>query len=800
MHDSTLKLDDDGSHATLLPERIGPYQVLGLLGEGGMGRVYLARESHPARDVALKVMRGLSGHALARFRREIELLAQLEHPGIGRLYAAGEAMVGGLPLPWLALELIRGLDLRSYVEHERPDLAARLHVMISICRAVQHAHDRGVIHRDLKPGNILVDAGGQPKVVDFGVARLRDDEDGLTQAGQVIGTLPYMSPEQLTGRGSAVDARSDVYALGTIAYELVSGRLPHPRLTTSSLLEALDIVRREDPPPLRQLTPSARGDLDKVVMKALAGDATQRYASAGEFADDLQRLIDHRPVLARAPTLAYRVGRFVRRHRALTAAASVVFLALVAATAISALAAQRARAALAQAEARAQELTAVNQFVERMLTQADPEHAQGRDLRVRDILDVAAAELDTSPLPAGAIARLHQVLGVTWLGLGDAARSRTAFDAALEQQGIPDTLRDELLLGRTRSVIVAGDYDEGERSLEHLRARSATLPPMLRIATAESAAELLRERGKQKEAIAALRDLLPQAREALGEDAQRTLGLQLQLSSALQLDGDYVQALDVIRDAAERHTRVLGPNHPQTLFAWNQLAVVENKLGHTEAAETAFRRAAEGRVAVLGEQHPATVMSRLNLGSFLIERGRTDEGVPLVRDASAWLDANRPEGDDKTLVARSVLAYGLEDTGDLDGAERLLRDILAAQERRGGPGAPDTFAPRNNLAMLLMKRGRLREALTEFDTLQAQVSERLGADHPFAAIFASNRALALLRAGNPAAAREALEPAHETLRTRLGADHARTRTAAERLIEVYEALGMKREADTLREQ
>ncbi len=800
MDDSTLKIDEDGEHARLLPERIGPYRVLGLLGEGGMGRVYLAHESHPPRDVALKVMRGLSGNSLARFRREVELLAQLEHPGIARLYAAGEDMIGGLPLPWLALELIRGHDLRDWVERNRPDLAARLKLLIALCRAVQHAHERGVIHRDLKPGNILVDADGQPKILDFGVARLHDTNEGMTQAGQVLGTVPYMSPEQLAGRNAEVGARSDVYALGVIAYELVSGSLPHPRLSTSTLFEALDIVRREEPAPLHNLAPQARGDLDKVVMKALATEPSQRYATAGELADDLQRLTDHRPVLARPPTLAYRAGRFVRRHRALSAAAAIVFIALVSATAISTLAAQRARAALAQAEARAAELKEVNEFVEHMLTQADPEHAQGRELRVRDILEVAAAELATSNLPAESVARLRQVLGVTWLGLGEAARSQSVFDAALAQEGLSATLHDELLLGRARSAILAGDYDTGEQVLRNLRESGSTLGPLQRIVMEQSEVELLRERGKQKEAVAALHDLLPRARELLGADDQRSLGLQLQLSSALQLDGDYAQALEVVRDATARHARVFGPDHPQTLYAWDQLGIVENKLGHTEAAEAAFRRSAEGRLAVLGESHPATVMSQLNLGSFLIEHGRTEEGVPLVRHTSAWLQANRPEGDDKTLVALNILAYGLEDLGDLDGAEQLLRELLAAQEQRGGPGAPDTFAPRNNLAMLLMKRGRPGEALSEFETLEAQARAGLGDDHPFAAIFASNRALALLRSGRAAEARKVLEPAFDTLLARMGADHARTRTAAERLGEVYDALGLQEQALALREK
>lgn len=783
-----------------LPRQIAGYEILRLLGEGGMGRVYLAREAHPPREVALKLVRGLDGEALARFRREVELLAPLEHPGIARLYAAGEADFGGVRLPWLALEYVQGSDLLAYAGEHDLDLPARLRLLIAVCRAVHYAHGRGVVHRDLKPGNVLVGADGQPRVLDFGIARLRGEGGaGMTQLGQVLGTVPYMSPEQLAGDARAVDVRSDVYALGVIAYELIAGRHPHPRLGQSSLFEALDIVRRAAPPTLASVLPAARGDLDAVVMKAMAPEAERRYASAAEFAADLERVLTHRPVEARAPTLGYLAGRFARRHRALTVAAGLVLLALCTATAVSLRYAWAEAAARREAEARAQELAAVNAFIERMLTSADPEHAQGRDLRVREILDVAAADLDGARLPGAVARRVRQTLGVTYLGLGDAARAARQFDAALMpgDDGSEAALRDELVLGRARSAMVGGDYAAATRSLDALQERADALTPELRVAVAESRAELLRERGQPGQAVAALRVLLPEAERVLGADAQRTLGLRLQLASALQLDGEYAAALEVVSAAAAQHERVLGASHPQTLFALNQLGVVQNKLGHAEAAEQAFRRAAEGRRAVLGESHPATVMSQLNLGSFLIEHGRTAEGVPLVRQASAWLDANRPEGDAKALVAQSVLAYGLEDQGDLDAAEGLLRRLLATQERLGGPAAPDTYAPRNNLAMLLLKRGRATEALGEFDTLAAQVAARLGSEHPFAAIFASNRGECLARLGRLQEARAELEASHARLLARFGAAHERTRTAATRLAAVYRRLGRGREADAL---
>lgn len=805
MHDSTLKLDDDAP-ATLLPERIGPYQVLGILGEGGMGRVYLARESHPPRDVALKVVRGLSSSALARFRREIELLAQLEHPGIGRLYAAGEDAAGGLPLPWLALELIRGHDLRSWVERERPDLATRLRILVAICQAVQHAHERGVIHRDLKPGNILVDASGQPKVLDFGVARLRDDDDGMTQAGQVIGTLPYMSPEQLAGRTTDVDARSDVYALGTIAYEMVSGRLPHPRLTTSTLFEALDIVRREDPPRLRTLTPQARGDLDKVVMKALASDPTQRYASAGALADDLQRLIDHRPVLARAPTLAYRANRFVRRHRALTIAASIVFLALVTTAAVSTLAAQRARAAQADAEARAQELAAVNEFVGRMLTEADPELGGSPDMPLRQVLEGAALALDTTasqPRTAGQVALL---LGKTWSGLGESATAQGFFDQAQQwlDQGFGPASREaaEAQFARLQ------DFARGGKPADAIE-RALALEASLAQSTAEWAthlalrvrvvrAQALEEVGDVDAAVELDRSLLADPLLAHLEDsAIITDVLRHNLAYALLQTGGFAEAENLIRQTLDSESTRLGQDHPQTLYTKKVLGQTLHRQGRLEEAAEWYAEVYEKRRVRYGDDHPLTLGSGAQLAAAYNSLDRPAEAEPLLRRALETRIA-RGEGDSHdALVDRVMFIPTLDKLGRADEALALADEVIAME--RGAPNR-DTLMARSARGTLLLKAGRIAESRAAFAELLRLAPDILGPNFPNWPVMLSNAAAADLAAGDARAARDKLEPALALLQARQGPDHPRTKEAVTRLIDAYQRLGMTEQAAALQAQ
>jgi WD40 repeat protein/predicted Ser/Thr protein kinase len=302
-----------------LPDHIGRYRVLRLLGEGGMAAVYEAEQDSPRRPVAVKVIRPAltSGALLKRFAQEAQILGRLHHPGIAQIYEAGVAEDGQ---PFFAMELIRGLPLDDYTRQQSIDLSVRVELLARVCDAVQHAHDHGVIHRDLKPANVLVDQTGQPKVLDFGVARATDADlltsAGLTRTGQLLGTPTYMSPEQLTGDPAAIDHRADVYALGVILFELAAHRLPY-QLEKRPLAEVARLILEEVPPRLGSIDPQLRGDVETIVAKALAKDPARRYSSAAELAADLRRWLAHEPILARPPSALYQLRQFARRHKAL---------------------------------------------------------------------------------------------------------------------------------------------------------------------------------------------------------------------------------------------------------------------------------------------------------------------------------------------------------------------------------------------------------------------------------------------------------------------------------------------------
>jgi serine/threonine protein kinase len=297
-----------------------------------MGAVYEAEQEFPHRTVALKVIRAgyATGEMLRRFENEAQALGRLQHPGIAQIYDAGTAETPFGRQPYFAMELVHGQSLLAYCDTHRLNLRQRLELMAKICDAVQHAHQRALIHRDLKPANILVDESGQPHILDFGVARLTDSDAHATRQtdiGQIVGTLAYMSPEQVLGDPAEIDTRSDVYALGMILYELLAGKRPYA--IGRQLTEAVRTIREEEPTALRSVNRTYRGDVDTIVGKALEKDKTRRYASAAELAADLRRHLRDEPITARPPSASYLLRKFARRNKALVMGVAAVFVVLV---------------------------------------------------------------------------------------------------------------------------------------------------------------------------------------------------------------------------------------------------------------------------------------------------------------------------------------------------------------------------------------------------------------------------------------------------------------------------------------
>jgi tetratricopeptide (TPR) repeat protein len=796
-----------GAAASAHPARIAGYEIQRLIGEGGMGRVYLAREAHPPRDVALKLVRGLSESAAARFRREAQLLAPLEHSGIARLYAAGEADVGGLVLPWLALEYVRGADLVTHAQQHRLDLPARLKLLVAVCRAVHYAHGRGVIHRDLKPANILVGEDGEPKVLDFGIAHLRDDADtGMTQAGQVLGTVPYMSPEQLAGRSREVDARSDVYALGVVAYELVAQRLPHPRLSTSTLLDALAIVRNEDPPRIGTLVPSARGDLDHVIMKALATEPERRYASAAQLGADLERVLDHRPVEARAPTFGYLASRIVRRHRALSAAIAAIALVLVGATIVSLRYAASESQARRETEARAAELAAVNGFLDRMLASADPAQTRGDKLSVSTVVDTAAGELDSLE-PRARLAVLT-TLASTRLSLGQYAQGLDLNNRALAlaaEVGAP--AGDVAWLQRQHASLETelGHFDAARAAINAARSAQAALTPLASLGVDLTAARIEDEAGKPDLARDGYRGVVEKAKSIdvaatqRGETAATMSEIARSNLAAVLRDSGAVDEATALSRAvyADRLAR-LGERHPLTLASRHKLALSLAAQGLNDQAEAEARPTLAAQRQVLGDTHASTLTTIQSLANIVLPLGKLDETEALTREALAGFEAQLGDAHAQTLASMNTLAYLLEERKRVDEAEALYRRIIEIQTRQG-VAHPSTLAPRNNLAMLLLTAGKFDDAHTEFASLVTDAKASVGDEHAMTAIFRSNYGLCLTRERRYADARDVLEASHARLAASLGAQHARTRTAASRLADVYDALGDADRAGALRE-
>lgn len=751
------------STARNFPASIGGYRIIRLLGEGGMGSVYEAEQDRPRRHVALKVIRAAwaSSELTRRFELEFQTLGRLHHPGIAQIYEAGSADSGFGQQPFFAMEMIHGKPLIDYANASKLNTRQRLALMVQICEAVQHAHQRGIIHRDLKPGNILVDETGQPKILDFGLARATDSDVQATREtdiGQLLGTLPYMSPEQVTADPTALDTRSDVYALGVILYELLAGKLPYP--VSRQLHEIVQTIQQVDPTPLSSVNRVYRGDIETIVGKALEKDKSRRYSSAANLGADIQRYLEDRPITAKPASTSYQLQKFARRHKALVASVGVVFLVLVAATVVSLREAIKA--------SRAAETAAVlNNFLQDdLLAQASSSSQLGAsakpdpDLKVRTALDRAAEHItgkfDKQPEVEAAI---RDTIGRTYMDLGLYAEARKQEEGALDLERRilgaenPKTLETMTRVGH--AMLLGGKQAEAEALLmQAVQIQRRVLGPEHpdTLLAAYYLGDVYNHEGKYAQAEALFRQNLEARRRVLGPEHRSTLSSMNGLANAYSEQGKYAQAEAIYKQILEISRRVLGPEHPNTLLAMSNLALDYDSEGNFTEAEALLRQAVETRRRVLGPEHPDTLLSIQYLASVYSDEGDNAQADVMF---SQTLEIRRrvlgPEHPD-TLLSMTNLAsiYSLE--GKYAQAEKLGNETLELMRKVLGPNHPDTVWRMNNLATVYSVLGKYTQAEALFHKALEFRRRALGPEHPSTLSTLSDMASMFQRQGKYAEA------------------------------------------------
>ncbi len=750
-------------------EKIGPYTLLEVLGEGGMGAVYLAEQTEPLhRRVALKLIRPgrVDRRAIHRFEAERQALARMNHPNVAQVYEAGDTELGQ---PYIAMEYVPGLPITEYCDRHRLTVAERLELFAAVCDGIQHAHQKGVIHRDIKPGNVLVaDALGEqgrpvPKVIDFGIAK--GMEEPLTGASRsltgdrVLGTPAYLSPEafQVSAGGVDLDTRSDVYALGVVLYELLVGELPYGSRKESFLI-AVRRITTEDPPapsarcdrldpavrqaraaerrlPAPALGRKLRGDLDWIVLKAIAKERSGRYVSAAELAADIGRYRDDVPVVAGPPSRLYRAAKFIRRHLVAVVAAALVGVALVAG-----LAARTVEAARANREA-----VRANREAARANREAEAARRFG-------------AEAD------GVVRFLVELFDVSDLG---------------EARGSTVTARELLEQGREK---VRLEYQA---------------QPLTRARLLDTMGVVYRKLGLYEEAEPLLGSSLEIREELLGGSHGEVATSLGNVATLYWLQGRYSEARPLAERALAIRQKALGGEHPDVATSLDDLALVYRRLGEYAAAEPLFRRALAIREKILGDEHRDVAVTLNGLAILYWNQGRYGDAAPLFERAlGIW---EKHLGPEHLEVAATVnnLAGVYRDQGEHTAAEALYGRALEIRRKTLGPGHPSVGYSFSNLALLYRRQGRYREAEPLYRRALEIWEESLGPEHPEVAFLLNNLALLYGELGRHAAAEPLGRRALQINETVFGTEHPSVASSLNVLAIVSAGLGRAVEAESL---
>ena len=743
----------------LAGRRIGAYVIERELGRGGMSRVFLANRADGEfeQQVAIKLLRpGLDSPLdLERFRAERQILAKLSHPNIARLFDGGVTDEG---LPYLVLEYVDGAPIDRYCRDHTLSIAERLELFATVAEATQYAHRNLVVHRDLKPSNIFVTTDGTVKLLDFGLAKLleQQEEHGdarLTRTGQRWMTPEYAAPEQI--RGEPIDTLTDVYQLGVVLYELLTGRLPFPLRDRNLHQLEESVLRAEAAPPssVDATVRALRGDLDAIVLRALRKEPDRRYPSVAAMADDIRRFRDGRPVLARPDSAAYRVRKFVGRHR-LGVATAVAVLVLVLGAGV------REASLRARAEAEAAKAKAVENYLIAVFDVADPyapPSLRSGEVTARALLDRGSARVD-SVLAGHAEnqAELRTVFGRVYSNLGlyeqAAAQQRRSLDERRALYGPRHPAVAEAMDALGQTLTTQDKLDDAEPLLREALAQRRLFfgsQDTVTAATLDHLAQLRQARSDFAGSDSLYRQALAIRRAVLGP---RDLAVATSLNNlglSLFWKGAYDDAEPLYREALSIQKEKLGADHPYTAATIQNLAQVQQFRGRVDEAEALYRQALAAKRRSLGSAHPSVTISLNNLGAMLVrEKGDWEKAEPLVREALA-LD-RQMFGENHANVAASLDNLGtvLREKGDFDEAERSYREALSVNRAVLGPKTTAVALSMNNIGSVLRLEGQPDKAVPFLRDSRDLYASLLGAKHTYTLTVQQNLAQALRESGS----------------------------------------------------
>lgn len=806
------------TQADALAEVAG-YELLERIGCGGQGEVYRALQHATKRTVALKILRGglgAAGRRGERFQREVELIAAFRHPNVVTVFDSGVTSDGR---KFYAMEFVDGSPLGQWRAGgvATGELRDAVRLLAVLCGAVQYAHQRGVIHRDLKPGNVLIDQDGAPRVLDFGLAKLVEPfgESPRTQTGEFLGTLAYAAPEQVRGDPNAVDVRTDVHALGLIAYELLAGRKPYP--AGGSLSDLVRNICETQPERPSRHNRALNDELDAIILRALAKEPERRYQSAGEMARDLERYLSGVPVDARGDSRWYMLRKTLRRYRVPLSVAAVFMLLLGAFAARASwdalrIARQRDEALAAQiGEARQRGVAeAVNNFMNEFVGAANPgQHARG-DLRVRDVLESAAKALDQ-----GKCRDQPEVEAALRITIGETYRVLAAFAEAEQHMRKALQIRRDLAARDATStgdlVHVLQELSGVLQAMGRLDEAAAAYAEKLALQGEPRGPDALRIRAEDLNNLAGLRygagdlpgaiDYLRQAlaiRRRLHTVPDLSLAhAMFNLGGVLNVAAQRAEAEPLIREALEIRRR-LSPGGSREL-AQNLVVLGDmcRHRGELDEAENLYDEALQMRERMFGRQHPDYAQSLTVLAGLARDRRQYDRCEALDREV---VEINRRVyGDDHAMVAAAMydLAVVLTDVGRVEESEPLHRAALDIRRRRLGESHPDVAASLGGLASALYVLERYDESIRLNEEALAIRREKLGLDHNLVGLTLFNMLASLSSIGDhEAAERTALELLDHWERVH-GPDSAFMRQAQGKLAQVWVAQGRCDEAEHL---